>query len=224
MSDIPQLFGPHANPVSGGKPRQVVILAHGLGADGDDLIGLAPYFARVLPDALFVSPNAPFAYDMGGFGYQWFSYQDRAPEPVLKGVRIAAPILDAFIDRQLAETGLGEDKLALVGFSQGTMMSMFVAPRRAKAIAGVVGFSGRLIAPETLAGEIKSRPPITLINGDRDDLVPVSVQPEAVKTLKAVGVPVEAHIRPGLPHSIDAEGIEIGCEFLARVLGVSATA
>jgi phospholipase/carboxylesterase len=99
-----------------------------------------------------------------------------------------------------------------------------VAPRRARPIAGVVGYSGRLIAPEALAGEIRSRPPITLVNGDADDIVPVSGQPEAVKALKAAGVPVEAHIRPGLPHSIDAEGIEIGCEFLARVLGVSATA
>ena len=103
-------------------------------------------------------------------------------------------------------------------------MSLFVAPRRAQAIAGVVGYSGRLIAPEVLAGEIKSRPPVVLVNGDRDDLVPVSSQPEAVTALKAAGVPVEAHIRSGLPHSIDAEGIEIGCEFLARVLGVSALA
>jgi phospholipase/carboxylesterase len=220
----PQLFGPQGGPASGGTPKQIVILAHGLGADGNDLIGLAPYYARVLPDALFVSPNAPFACDMGGFGYQWFSYQDRAPKPVLEGVRTAAPILDAFIDRVLAETGLPDDKLALVGFSQGTMMSLFVSLRRAKPIAGIVGYSGRLLAPETLAGEIKSRPPVTLVHGDRDDIVPVSVLPEAVDTLKAVGVSVEAHIRPGLPHSIDAEGIEIGCEFLARVLGVSAIA
>jgi phospholipase/carboxylesterase len=229
MSDIsqfsgPQLFGPSTGPASGGKPRQVVILAHGLGADGNDLIGLAPYYARVLPDALFISPNAPFQCDMGGFGYQWFSYQDRAPEPVLKGVRTAAPILDAFIDRVLAETGLPDDKLALVGFSQGTMMSLFVALRRAKPIAGIVGYSGRLIAPEMLAAEIKSRPPVVLVHGDADEIVPVVVLPEAVNTLKATGVPVDAYVRPGLPHSIDAEGIEIGCEFLARVLGVSATA
>lgn len=224
MSDILQLSGPQGGPASGGVPKQVVILAHGLGADGNDLIGLAPYYARVLPDALFISPNAPFACDMGGFGYQWFSFQDRSPAAVIAGVRAAAPILDAFIDRVLAETGLPEDKLALVGFSQGTMMSLFVSLRRAKPIAGVVGYSGRLIAPEALPGEIKSRPPVVLVHGDRDDIVPVSGLPEAVNTLKSVGVAVEAHIRPGLPHSIDAEGIEIGCEFLARVLGVSATA
>ena len=220
----PQLSGPSTGPASGGAPKQVVILAHGLGANGDDLIGLAPYYAQALPDALFISPNAPFACDMGGFGYQWFSYQDRAPGPVLAGVRAAAPILDAFIDSVLSETGLPDDKLALVGFSQGTMMSLFVSLRRAKPIAGIVGYSGRLIAPETLAAEIKSRPPVVLVHGDRDDVVPVSVLPEAVSTLKATGVPVESYVRPGLPHSIDAEGIEIGAEFLARVLGVSATA
>lgn len=224
MSEIQQLFGPSDGPASGGTPKQVVILAHGLGADGNDLIGLAPYFAQLLPDALFISPNAPFQCDMGGFGYQWFSYQDRAPAPVLAGVRAAAPILDAFIDRILTETGLPDDKLALVGFSQGTMMSLFVSLRRAKPIAGVVGYSGRLIGPETLAGEIKSRPPVVLVHGDRDDVVPVSVLPEAVNTLKAAGVPVDAYVRPGLTHSIDPEGIEIGAEFLARVLGVSATA
>jgi len=220
----PQLFGPSGGPASGGKPQQVVILAHGLGADGNDLIGLAPYYARVLPDALFISPNAPFACDMGGFGYQWFSFQDRSPDAVIKGVRAAAPILDAFIDRVLAETGLPDDKLALVGFSQGTMMSLFVSLRRAKPIAGVVGYSGRLIAAEALAAEIKSRPPITLVHGEADEIVPISGLPEAVNTLKALDVQVEAYIRPGLPHSIDPEGIEIGCEFLARVLGVSATA
>ena len=224
MSEIPQLFGPSGGPASGGAPKQVVILAHGLGADGNDLIGLAPYFAQLLPDALFISPNAPFPCDMGGSGYQWFSYQDRAPEPVLAGVRAAAPILDAFIDRVLTETGLPDDKLALVGFSQGTMMSLFVSLRRAKPIAGIVGFSGRLIGPETLAAEIKSRPPVVLVHGDRDDIVPVSVLPEAVNTMKAAGVPVDAYVRPGLTHSIDPEGIEIGSEFLARVLGVSATA
>ena len=224
MSDIPQLNGPSAGPASGGKPKQLVVLAHGLGADGNDLIGLAPYFARVLPDALFVSPNAPFRCDMSPFGYQWFSFQDRTPDTVIKGVRAAWPILDAYIDQLLAIHGLAPDKLALVGFSQGTMMSLFTAPRRAQPIAGVVGYSGRLIAPDALAAELKSRPPVVLVNGDADELIPPPAQPEAVAALKAVGIPVEAHMRPGLPHSIDAEGIDIGSEFLARVLGVTALA
>jgi phospholipase/carboxylesterase len=224
MTDLPQLSGPTHGPVSGGAPKQIVVLAHGLGADGNDLIGLAPYFARALPDAVFVSPNAPFACDMAPFGFQWFSFQDRTPEAVVTGVRAAWPILDAYIDHMLAAHRLPSDKLALVGFSQGTMMSLFTAPRRARPIAGVVGYSGRLIDASSLAAEIKSKPPVVLVNGDRDDLIPVESQAEAVIALTAVGIPVEAHVRPGLPHAIDAEGIDIGTEFLARVLGVSALA
>jgi len=161
---------------------------------------------------------------MSPFGYQWFSFQDRTPDTVINGVRAAWPILDAYIDQLLAIHGLAPDKLALVGFSQGTMMSLFTAPRRAQPIAGVVGYSGRLIAPDALAAELKSRPPVVLVNGDADELIPPPAQPEAVAALKAVGIPVEAHMRPGLPHSIDAEGIDIGSEFLARVLGVTALA
>src|SRR5947208_8561128 len=120
------LSGPTRPPVAGGKPRQLVILLHGLGADGNDLIGLAPVLARLLPDAEFVSPNAPFPCDMAPYGYQWFSLQDRSPEAILGGVRASAPILDAFIDDLLAARGLEEKDLALVGFSQGTMMSLYV--------------------------------------------------------------------------------------------------
>ena len=155
---IPRLSGPSRPPASGGKPRRLVILLHGLGADGNDLIGLAPYWARLLPEAEFLSPNAPFPCDMAPYGYQWFSSQDRSPEAVLGGVRAAAPILDAFIDEALEERGLGSRELALVGFSQGTMMSLFVGLRRAEPVAGIVGFSGRLLAPELLASEMRSRP------------------------------------------------------------------
>ena len=151
---MPRLSGPSRPPASGGKPRRLVILLHGLGADGNDLIGLAPYWARLLPDAEFVSPNAPFPCDMAPYGYQWFSSQDRSPEAVLGGVRAAAPILDAFIDEALEQRGLGSGELALVGFSQGTMMSLFVGLRRAEPVAGIVGFSGRLLAPELLASEL----------------------------------------------------------------------
>lgn len=152
---MPRPSGPSRPPASGGKPRRLVILLHGLGADGNDLIGLASYWARLLPDAEFVSPNAPFPCDTAPFGYQWFSSQDRSPEAVLGGVRAAAPILDAFIDEALENRGLGSRELALVGFSQGTMMSLFVGLRRAEPVAGIVGFSGRLLAPELLATELR---------------------------------------------------------------------
>src|SRR5258705_6468644 len=154
---MPALTGPSRPPASGGRPSRLVILLHGLGADGNDLIGLAPYWARLLPTAEFVSPNAPFPCDMAPYGYQWFSAQDRSPATVLAGVRAAAPLLDSFIDDALAERGLDDSDLALVGFSQGTMMSLFVGLRRAKPVAGIVGFSGRVLAADLLAGELRPR-------------------------------------------------------------------
>src|SRR5207247_5129848 len=133
------LSGPTRPPVAGGQPRRLVILLHGLGADGNDLIGLQQLWGRVVPEAEFVSPNAPFPCDMAPYGYQWFSSQDRSPEAVLAGVRAAAPVLDAFIDEALKERDLADSELALVGFSQGTMMSLFVGFRREKPFAGIVG-------------------------------------------------------------------------------------
>ena len=215
---MPRLSGPSRPPASGGKPRRLVILLHGLGADGNDLIGLAPYWARLLPDAEFLSPNAPFPCDMAPYGYQWFSSQDRSPEAVLGGVRAAAPILDAFIDEALEQRGLVSDELALVGFSQGTMMSLFVGLRRAEPVAGIVGFSGRLLAPELLASELRSRPPVLLVHGTEDPLVPYSSLAAAETTLKAAGVPVETVTSFGIGHSIDDQGLQRGGQFLKKVL------
>jgi phospholipase/carboxylesterase len=215
---MPRLSGPSRPPASGGKPRRLVILLHGLGADGNDLIGLAPYWARLLPDAEFLSPNAPFPCDMAPHGYQWFSSQDRSPEAVLGGVRAAAPILDAFIEEALEERGLGSGELAPVGFSQGTMMSLFVGLRRAEPVAGIVGFSGRLLAPELLASELRSRPPVLLVHGTEDPLVPYSSLAAAETTLKAAGVPVETVTSVGIGHSIDDQGLRRGGQFLKKVL------
>jgi phospholipase/carboxylesterase len=215
---MPRLSGPSRPPASGGKPRRLVILLHGLGADGSDLIGLAPYWARLLPDAEFLSPNAPFPCDMAPYGYQWFSSQDRSPEAVLGGVRAAAPILDAFIEEALEERGLGSRELALVGFSQGTMMSLFVGLRRAEPVAGIVGFSGRLLAPELLASELRSRPPILLVHGTEDPLVSYSSLAAAETTLKAAEVPVETVTSVGIGHSIDDQGLRRGGQFLKNVL------
>src|SRR5467141_2296170 len=145
---MPALSGPSRPPASGGRPSRLVILLHGLGADGNDLIGLVPYWAPLLPTAEFVSPNAPFPCDMAPYGYQWFSFQDRTQEAVLAGVRAAAPVLDAFIDDALAARGLVDGDAALVGFSQGTMMSLHVGLRRAHPVAGILGYSGRLIGAE----------------------------------------------------------------------------
>ncbi|MBT3238855.1 MAG: phospholipase [Rhodospirillaceae bacterium] len=219
MSDLPVLTGPRLEPASGTDPKQLVILLHGVGADGNDLIGLAPYFQKTLPDALFISPNAPFAFDMAPVGHQWFSLQDFSETARRDGVLGAAPILDRFIDDMLAETGLSEDKLVLIGFSQGTMMSLHVGLRRKTPLAGIIGYSGMLTDAETLKQEIASRPPVLLTHGDADPVLPVAALPDAVAGLEAAGVTVEHHIRPGLPHGIDEECIRLGQEFLKRVLG-----
>jgi phospholipase/carboxylesterase len=216
---MPDLSGPSCPPAFGGKPRRLVILLHGLGADGNDLIGLAPYWARLLPTAEFLSPNAPFPCDMAPYGYQWFSSQDRSPGAALAGVRAAAPILDAFIDKALQERGLADSSLALVGFSQGTMMSLFVGLRRSHPVAGIVGFSGRLLAPELLASELRSRPRILLVHGTEDPLVPYASLAAAEAALTAAGVPVETETSVGIGHSIDEEGLRRGGLFLKEVLG-----
>jgi len=218
MGLLPTLSGPVRKPALGGKPKQLVVLLHGVGADGNDLIGLAPYWAPALPDAEFVSPDAPFPCDMAPYGRQWFSLQNRSADAILAGVRAAAPILDAFLDDALAQRGLDASKLALVGFSQGTMMSLYVGPRRAKALAGIVGYSGALIGADTLTEDIRSRPPVLLVHGDADQIVPPQAFPLAVAGLKAAGVAVEELICPGVGHSIDEAGLRRGGDFLRKVL------
>jgi phospholipase/carboxylesterase len=218
MSGFFTLEGPSFGPAAGGRPRSLVVLLHGLGADGNDLIQLAPYWADLLPGTEFLSPHAPFPCDMAPYGRQWFSLQDRDPHRVRSGVAAAAPILDAFIDATLEARGLPASALALVGFSQGTMMSLFVAPRRAAAIAGVVGFSGALVAADELPGAAVSKPPVLLVHGDADQVVPFGAMQAAERALTAAGIPVAAERRPGLAHSIDEPGLEKAGAFLARVL------
>lgn len=208
------LQGPELAPKSGNVKR-LVILLHGLGSDGNDLIGLAPLMKDALPDTQFVSPNAPFPCDMAPYGYQWFSLQDRNSAAMLAGVQKAEPIVNAFIDAQRDRFKLEDKDVALVGFSQGTMTSLHVAPRRATPLAGVVGFSGALIAVESV-----SKPPVCLIHGEQDDVVPFAAMAHAEKTLKAAGIPVETHARPYLPHSIDPEGLDIAQKFLRKCFGL----
>jgi phospholipase/carboxylesterase len=219
MSDLPLLAGPALPPASGQPPRQVVLLLHGVGADGNDLIGLAPFFQQVLPEAAFFSPNAPYQFDMAPFGYQWFSLRDFGPEARLEGTRAAAPILDHYIDHLLAIFGLNEENMALIGFSQGTMMALHVGLRRARPLAGIVGYSGMLVGAEFLADEIRARPPVLLVHGDADGIVPVESLDQAKTALAANKVSVRAHVRPGLAHGIDEEGIRLGQEFLKETLG-----
>ncbi len=208
------LSGPRMPPRAGGAPRQLVVLLHGVGADGNDLIGLAPQLARRLPHAAFVAPNGPEPCDMVPMGYQWFSLRDRRPEALLLGVQAAAPLLDRFLDAELERNRLPPHRLALVGFSQGTMMALHVGPRRERQIAGILGYSGALVGAERLPAEVRSRPPVFLIHGDADEVVPVQALFAAVAGLQAAGIPVQWSIRPGLPHAIDPESVEHGAAFL----------
>lgn len=206
--------GPH----NGGTPTSLVILLHGYGSNGQDLISLAPYWERDIPGALFVSPDAPFGCEIG-FGYQWFSLQSWSPLVMLGAAEAAASILNRFIDEQMATYNIPASKVALMGFSQGTMMSLYVAPRRDEPIAGVLGFSGALLGGEGLIGQPHiSRMPIHLIHGEMDNVVPIGAWLHATETLRQAGFDVSGHTTPGLVHSIDEKGIHEGGEFLKRVL------
>lgn len=205
-------------PRSGGKPKQLVVLLHGVGADGGDLIALAPLFAQGLPDAEFLAPNAPFRYDLAPIGYQWFSLLDRSPHAIANGARIAAPLLDAFLDAELRRLGLDDDDMALVGFSQGTMMALHVGLRRPRACAGILGYSGALVTPDSLDTEIASYPPVLLVHGEADDVVPAGYTELAAAALEAAGITVRSLMVPELGHGIDEQGVEHGTRFLAEVL------
>jgi phospholipase/carboxylesterase len=172
MTQIPTLEGPSAAPASGGQAKSLVIFLHGYGSNGADLIDLAPYWASALPDTLFLAPDAPQSCDGVPYGRQWWPLTSLAPAARAAGVRVSAFALNGYIDAQLAAHGLSEDKLALVGFSQGTMMALHVGPRRAKTLAGVVGFSGMLADPEALAAEVVTKPPLLLVHGDRTTSCP----------------------------------------------------
>ena len=215
MQDAGILAGPSLAPASGAAARQLVILLHGVGSDGSDMIGLAPMFAQAVPDAAFLAPNAPHPFKMAPMGFQWFDIMGEEGEARLAQIRHAAGIVDSFLDTELARRGLTEADLALVGFSQGTMISLFVGLRRASACAGILGYSGRLEAPHLLGDEITARPRVMLVHGEQDDRLPVSLMDEAAAVLTRNGVSVVTHRRPGLGHGIDQDGVMLGAGFLA---------
>lgn len=206
-------------PQSGGKPKSIVFLLHGYGANGQDLLGLAPFWSTAMPDTVFISPDAPFPCEMGPFGFQWFSLRNWSPENILQGVKEAQPILNQFIDEMLQRYELIDDKAALVGFSQGTMMSLYAGPRRKNRIAGVMGYSGGLVGVETLSEPDVHKIPVHLIHGNEDTVLPLQYYHIARQGLEANGFSVTGTIREGLPHSIDDQGVEEGGAFLSRVLG-----
>ncbi len=222
MAVMPQLSGPQQLPLDGGPARRLVVLLHGVGADGYDIAGLAPVYQTVLPDALFIAPNAPEPYDEAPFGNQWFSVGDRRPETRLAGARAVAPVLDAFLDEALAGHGLSDADLALVGFSQGAMLALHVGLRRRRPCAGIIAHSGKLLGDDVLSQEIRVRPPVLLTHGGFDEIVPVASLPAARTALSAAGVNVEAHVIPGLGHAIDETTIRLDLAFLRRLFPTQA--
>jgi phospholipase/carboxylesterase len=207
------LSGPVVPPRSG-EARQLVVLLHGWGADGNDLIGLAPALQPVLPHARFASPNAPDPCDQNPMGRQWYSFMDERPERLKAGYDRASDLINAYLDAELERLKLDDSRLALVGFSQGCMMAVHVALRRARPIAGVVGYSGRLIDQENIAAEIRSRPPMLLCHGDADPVVPYGCLQDAVSVLAQHDVPAQWHTSPGVGHGIDPGALEAGASFL----------
>ncbi|MEN3931714.1 dienelactone hydrolase family protein [Microvirga sp. W0021] len=218
------LDGPRIAPASG-TATQLVVFLHGYGADGNDLIDLGAQWQRWMPDTAFVSPNAPEPCGMSPMGRQWFDLTFQNPNERWVGVNHAAPVLNAFLDSELARYNLKPAQLALVGFSQGTMMALHVGLRRPEQIGAILGYSGIIVfdearGPESLADDITSKPPVMLIHGDQDQVIPPQALPISKQILDDLGVPTQAHISRGLAHGIDGEGFQRGGAFLLNSFGI----
>jgi phospholipase/carboxylesterase len=216
-----ELTGPRLPPRSRGAARQLVVLLHGYGADGNDLIEIGRAWQQLLPDAAFVSPHAPERCSQSPSGRQWFPLTFRDPNERWTGAIKVTPAIERFIADELKRNSLPAGALALVGFSQGTMLALHAGLRRATAPAAIVGYSGLFVlpngaGPEAVAGEIRSRPPVLLIHGDRDDLIPAQALFLSARYLAALDIPTEWHLSAGLGHGIDEEGLRHGGEFLAK--------
>ncbi len=209
-------WGPAAGPAKG-----LVVLCHGVGADGRDLIGLAPHWGSALPQLAFTAPDAPEPYAQAPMGRQWYDLADRTPARMEAGAARARPLLDAFVDAELARLGLPPDAYALMGFSQGAMMALYAGLRRAVAPRAILAFSGALLAPGRLAEQRTNAAPVLLVHGEADDVVPAARSRDAEQALRAEGVSVESVFRPGLGHSIDDAGLAVGAAFLQRAFAES---
>jgi phospholipase/carboxylesterase len=213
----PAIDGPRL-PALNGQVKALCVFLHGYGADGNDLIAIGAEWRKAMPDVAFVSPHAPERCMASPSGRQWFPLTFRDPDEYRRGVISARPALDAFLDAELARHQLPPDRLVLVGFSQGAMMALHVGLRRPVAPAAILGFSGMLVQPEALKDEAKSKPPILLVHGERDDVIPVDALFAAMDGLSAAEIPVEWHLSPGLGHGIDGEGLRQGGLFLANAI------
>ncbi|MBE1284639.1 MAG: prolyl oligopeptidase family serine peptidase [Rhodobacteraceae bacterium] len=210
-------------PVSG-STRSIVVFLHGYGANGADLLGLADPLGEHLPDTLFVAPDAPETIPGMPFGFQWFPIpwlDGSSEEEAMRGMAAATEDLNAFLDALMVDEDVLPEQVVLFGFSQGTMMSLHVAPRREDPVAGIVAFSGRLMEPDLLADEAVSRMPILLVHGDADDVVPPQSLPEAAEALQEAGFKeVYAHIMKGTAHGIAPDGLSVALAFMRDKLSL----
>ncbi|MGO4706079.1 alpha/beta hydrolase [Microvirga sp. 2MCAF38] len=218
------LDGPRIAPKSG-TAKQLVVFLHGRGANGDDLIELGYQWQGLLPDAAFAAPNAPNSCEGAPMGKEWFPLTLRDPTEFWRGVQSAAPALGAYLDAELARYGLDDTKLALVGFSQGTMMALHMGLRRPVAPAGILGFSGLLVldsdkGPDSLKAEAKGKPPILLTHGDRDEVLPIDMFFFSKEALAAAEIPCQWHISMGVGHGIDGGALQHGGLFLTQSFGL----
>lgn len=211
--------GSSLQPLSGNKPEQIVLLLHGYGSNGADLISLAPHWQQALPDALFLAPNAPQRLGGVNAGFQWWPLAAFTPQALASGAASAAPAIDAFIDKKLAQYGLTEANLAIVGFSQGTMMALHVGLRRPRMVAAIVGYSGMLTSAPELAHLPITKPPVLLVHGSSDPIVPVAALHAAETALTQLGIKVTTHVSAGVGHTVDPTGLRLGGEFVIKALG-----
>jgi phospholipase/carboxylesterase len=217
------LDGPRIEPRAGGSTRQLVVFLHGYGADGNDLIDIGRAWQPLMPHAAFMSPHAPNPCGQSPTGREWFPLTFREQSERWNGCSAAGPVVDRFLDAELKRRDLPPSALALVGFSQGTMLALHVGLRRAVPPIAIVGYSGMLVDKpgselEDLLPDIRSRPPVLLVHGDSDDLIPPQALFASTHALSVLGVPVEWHLSAGVGHGIDQEGLRHGGEFLARCM------
>ena len=212
------LSGPMVAPKSGAMPKQVMVLLHGYGSDGQDLIGLAGYWRDLLPEALFVSPNAPFSCDALASGYQWFPIDPERGANWLEGATAARPIVMRFLAALWAQTGLGPADTILAGFSQGAMMALHVGVTLDRAVMGIIGFSGALIVPPGWLEAEGPEPPVCIVHGDADPVVDPELGQQAVALLKARGFDVSYHVDAGGGHTISPAGLAFAGAFIGRLL------
>ena len=224
MTTTPSGLTGQKRPATSGQPDALVIFVHGYGADGNDLIGLADPLAPHLPNVTFLAPNAPDPCQNNPMGFQWFPvpWLDGSSQDAMAAAQaVSVKKLDAYLDEVMTSENIDASRVVLLGFSQGTMMSLHVGPRRAQQLAGIVGFSGRLLDPEKLEAETLTKPPILLIHGDKDDVVPFDSMPLAANALTGAGFTVYTHVSEGTAHGIAPDGLGLALQFIRQSLGES---